>query len=68
MAVVTASATVPGLDCHVPRPMEGILAPVLSSKEDKESSAIVEVVNLRDLWSLESGETVLSRVNNTHNI
>ena len=32
MAAVTASATAPGSARHVPKPTEGILAPVLSSK------------------------------------
>ena len=32
MAAATASPTRPGSDCQVPKPTEGILAPVLSSK------------------------------------
>lgn len=32
MAAATASATRPGSDCQVPKPTEGILAPVLRSK------------------------------------
>lgn len=32
MAVATASATTPGGACHVPRPTEGIRAPVFNSK------------------------------------
>ena len=31
-AAATASPTSPGEACHVPRPTDGILAPVLSSK------------------------------------
>lgn len=32
MAAETASPTTPGLDCQVPNPTEGILAPVFNSK------------------------------------
>lgn len=32
-AACTASQTRPGLDCQVPNPTEGILAPVFSSKK-----------------------------------
>lgn len=32
MATATASPTTPGSDCQVPKPTEGILAPVLRSK------------------------------------
>jgi len=32
MAVVIAFATTPGSACHVPNPIEGILAPVFNSK------------------------------------
>lgn len=32
MAVVTAFATTPGSACHVPNPIEGILAPVFKLK------------------------------------
>lgn len=33
MAVATASPTKPGLDCQVPKPKDGILAPVFNSKK-----------------------------------
>ena len=37
IAMATASPTRPGSDCHVPKPTEGILAPVLSSKNRMSS-------------------------------
>lgn len=48
MAAVTASATKPGLDCQVPKPTEGILAPVFSSKCKISFSAIASFVT----WAL----------------
>lgn len=57
MAAATASPTKPGLDCQVPNPKEGILAPVFNSKK-RISSAILSLQS--KVKQLESNETLAS--------
>jgi hypothetical protein len=46
IAVVTTSPTMPGSACHVPNPIEGILAPVFNSK-NRIPSAIFKIPSKR---------------------